>query len=67
MKRTPMLEAGLMLSVLWCAVKIAVITAAAEEQKHSDPSKSCVSKDCHPNIVKHKYKHGPIPRKSTQI
>jgi predicted CXXCH cytochrome family protein len=54
------LWAGLMLSVLLCVVKIAVMTAAAEEQKHSDPSKSCVSKDCHSDIVKHKYKHGPI-------
>jgi predicted CXXCH cytochrome family protein len=59
MKRTQMREA-LMLSVLLCAVKLAVMTAAVEEQKHSDPSKSCVSKDCHPAIVKHKYRHGPI-------
>jgi predicted CXXCH cytochrome family protein len=60
MKRTQMLEAGLMWSILLCAVNLAAITTATEEQKHSDPSKSCVSKDCHPDIVKHKYRHGPI-------
>jgi predicted CXXCH cytochrome family protein len=32
----------------------------AKEQKHSDPSKSCVSSECHPAVVKHKYLHGPL-------
>lgn len=50
-------QVGLMLGILLCAARLA---AAPQEQKHSDPSKSCVSKDCHPDIVKHKYKHGPI-------
>jgi predicted CXXCH cytochrome family protein len=60
MTRIRILQAGLMLSVLLCAVKLEATPAAAEEKKHSDPSKSCVSKDCHPEIVKHKYKHGPV-------
>jgi predicted CXXCH cytochrome family protein len=34
--------------------------AAAKEQKHSDPSRSCVSSECHPTVVKHKYLHGPL-------
>jgi len=32
----------------------------AKEQKHSDPSKSCVSSECHAKEVKHKYLHGPL-------
>jgi predicted CXXCH cytochrome family protein len=34
--------------------------ASATEQKHSDPSKSCVSSECHAKIVDHKYLHGPL-------
>ena len=60
MAHTRILWAGLMLSVLLCAVRLAATAAVPQEKKHSDPSKSCVSKDCHPDIVKHKYKHGPI-------
>ncbi len=32
----------------------------AQEKKHSDPSRSCVSSECHAKIVKHKYLHGPL-------
>ena len=32
----------------------------AQEKKHSDPSRSCVSSECHSPIVKHKYLHGPL-------
>ncbi len=32
----------------------------AKEQKHSDPTKSCVSAECHPAVIKHKYLHGPL-------
>jgi predicted CXXCH cytochrome family protein len=39
-----------------CAASI----TPAKEQKHSDPSKSCVSSECHPAVVKHKYLHGPL-------
>jgi len=60
MAHTRWLRAGWMWSLLLCAVIIAAKTAAPEEKKHSDPSKSCVSKECHPDIVKHKYRHGPI-------
>jgi predicted CXXCH cytochrome family protein len=60
MTRIRMLQAGLMLSVLLCALRLAATAATPQEKKHSDPSKSCVSKDCHPDIVKHKYLHGPI-------
>jgi len=60
MTRIRMLQAGLIFSVLLCALRLAATAATPQEQKHSDPSKSCVSKDCHPDIVKHKYKHGPI-------
>lgn len=34
--------------------------AFTQQQKHSDPSRSCVSSKCHPDIVKHKYLHGPL-------
>jgi predicted CXXCH cytochrome family protein len=54
------LQAGLKLSVLLCVAKLAVTTAATQEQKHSDPSKTCVSSTCHPDIVRHKYLHGPV-------
>jgi predicted CXXCH cytochrome family protein len=32
----------------------------AQEKKHSDPSRSCVSAECHAKVVKHKYLHGPL-------
>jgi predicted CXXCH cytochrome family protein len=54
------LRAGLTFSVLLCAVSLATTAALTEEKKHADPSKSCISSKCHPDIVKHKYKHGPI-------
>jgi predicted CXXCH cytochrome family protein len=34
--------------------------APAQEKKHSDPSRSCVSSECHTPIAKHKYLHGPL-------
>jgi predicted CXXCH cytochrome family protein len=34
--------------------------ALAQEKKHSDPSRSCVSSECHVKVVKHKYLHGPL-------
>jgi predicted CXXCH cytochrome family protein len=37
-----------------------VTVIRAEEQKHSDPSRSCVSSTCHADVVKHKYLHGPL-------
>ena len=49
-----------MLGVFLCAARLAATPAAFEEKKHSDPAKSCVSQECHPDIVKHKYRHGPI-------
>jgi predicted CXXCH cytochrome family protein len=45
--------------LLFSCLCVAVITRA-KEQKHSDPSKSCVSDECHPTVVKHKYLHGPL-------
>jgi predicted CXXCH cytochrome family protein len=33
---------------------------SAAEQKHSDPSKSCVSSECHAKVANHKYLHGPL-------
>lgn len=35
-------------------------SAPAKEQKHSDPSRSCTSSECHPAIIKHKFLHGPL-------
>jgi predicted CXXCH cytochrome family protein len=32
----------------------------AQEKKHSDPSKSCVSSECHAPVIKHTYLHGPL-------
>ena len=46
----------IMLFACLCAAGIAL----AQEQKHSDPSRSCVSSECHPTVVKHKYLHGPL-------
>jgi predicted CXXCH cytochrome family protein len=34
--------------------------ALAQQKKHSDPTKSCVSSECHAKVVKHKYLHGPL-------
>jgi predicted CXXCH cytochrome family protein len=34
--------------------------AFAQGKKHSDPSRSCVSSECHASVVKHKYLHGPL-------
>ncbi len=39
---------------------IALQSITAQEQKHSDPSKSCVSGQCHASVVKHKHLHGPL-------
>jgi predicted CXXCH cytochrome family protein len=60
MMRIRILRTGLMLGVLLCALRSAAPAVTPQEEKHSDPSKSCVSKDCHPDIVKHKYLHGPL-------
>jgi predicted CXXCH cytochrome family protein len=49
----------LLLACLSLAGIVASI-ALAQEQKHSNPSKSCVSSKCHVKIVKHKYLHGPL-------
>jgi predicted CXXCH cytochrome family protein len=38
----------------------AAAAAPAKEQKHSDPSRSCVSGECHPAVMKHSYLHGPL-------
>ena len=34
--------------------------AFSQEKKHSDPSRSCVSGQCHAPIIRHKYLHGPL-------
>lgn len=34
--------------------------AFTEKPKHFDPTKSCVSGECHAKVVKHKYLHGPL-------
>jgi predicted CXXCH cytochrome family protein len=46
----------ILLSVFLCAAG----SALAQEKKHADPSKSCVTSVCHPTVVKHKYLHGPL-------
>jgi predicted CXXCH cytochrome family protein len=48
------------MALLISAVLYAARTAPTQEEKHSDPSKSCVSSKCHAPIVKHKYLHGPL-------
>jgi predicted CXXCH cytochrome family protein len=60
MAHTRVLWTGLLLGVFLCAARLAATPAAPEEEKHSNPAKSCVSKDCHPDIIKHKYNHGPV-------
>ena len=60
MMHTRILQTGPKLIVLLCVATLVLTAAAMQEQKHSDPSKSCVSSNCHPDIVKHTYKHGPI-------
>ena len=47
------------LILLFGCISLAVI-AFAQQQKHSDPSKSCVSGQCHAKVVKHTYLHGPL-------
>lgn len=32
----------------------------AKEEKHSDPNRSCISAECHVDVTKHKYLHGPL-------
>jgi predicted CXXCH cytochrome family protein len=39
-----------------CAANI----TPAQEKKHSDPSRSCVSSECHAKVMKHKFLHGPL-------
>jgi predicted CXXCH cytochrome family protein len=39
----------------------------AKEQKHSDPARSCVSSECHADVVKHKYLHGPLAVKQCTV
>jgi len=46
--------------LLFFAILNPVVNAFAQEKKHSDPSRSCVSSECHAPIVKHKYLHGPL-------
>jgi predicted CXXCH cytochrome family protein len=46
----------ILLFACFCASGI----ASAQEKKHSDPSKSCVSSECHAKVVKHKFLHGPL-------
>lgn len=38
----------------------AATVAAVQEEKHSDPNRSCTSSECHPEIIQHKYLHGPL-------
>jgi predicted CXXCH cytochrome family protein len=42
------------------AFLLAATATPQKEQKHSDPSRSCVSSECHPAVMKHKYLHGPL-------
>jgi predicted CXXCH cytochrome family protein len=46
--------------LLFIAIVYAAGNATAQEKKHSDPSRSCVSGECHDKVVKHKYLHGPL-------
>ena len=57
--RTLIMKVGLVVWVV-SAVVCAAPAALAQEQKHSDPSRSCVSSECHAPVVKHKYLHGPL-------
>jgi predicted CXXCH cytochrome family protein len=45
---------------LFFVILCSASTALSQEKKHSDPSKSCVSSECHAPIVKHKFLHGPL-------
>ena len=51
--------------MLFASLHAATATLAKEE-KHSDPSRSCVSSECHPAVMKHKYLHGPLKLKIGQ-
>lgn len=48
------------LFILFLGYLCTAVMSPAQEQKHSDPSKSCVSGECHSKVVKHKYLHGPL-------
>lgn len=57
--RALIVKVGLVVLLLG-AVVCAAWTEPAQEEKHSDPSKSCVSSKCHAPIINHKYLHGPL-------
>ncbi len=46
--------------LLLFAILSASGNAFAQEKKHSDPSRSCISSECHAPVIKHKYLHGPL-------
>ena len=56
---------GLAFFMLFASLLAATATLQ-KEQKHSDPSRSCVSSECHPAVMKHKYLHGPLKVKIGQ-
>jgi len=45
---------------LFCIILYTATFAITEEEKHSDPFRSCVSSECHSPITEHKYLHGPL-------
>ena len=57
--RVFIVKVGLVVLLLG-AVVCAAWTQPAQEEKHSDPSKSCISSKCHAPIAQHKYLHGPL-------
>jgi len=46
--------------LLFAAILCPAGDALAQEKKHSDPSRSCVSTECHASTIAHKYLHGPL-------
>ena len=54
------LKAILVSGALLGVTVYAMTGAATQEEKHSDPFRSCVSAECHADIVEHKYLHGPL-------
>jgi predicted CXXCH cytochrome family protein len=54
-----MLRVGLLGGSIFCAA-VCIALAAFAQEKHSDPTKSCVLGDCHADVIKHKYLHGPL-------
>ncbi len=57
MKRT---DRRIFLAILFVSLCVGMGNGNAKEEKHSDPNRSCTSKECHPDVLQHEVLHGPL-------